>query len=581
MFSKEHLSGSEKRKKRKRLDVLVKSQQGAIDKFIVKKKDSNENHNGEGATNVDESIDNLVENDISGHNANDLSEVNEVSENPDVGKEQTIHPFNDIYDPRNWESLDNKERDILVEKGPIREENLSFPLHMFSRHFSYALYSRKLSNDEISDKKWLVYSKHVDKVYCFYCKLFKSSTNKSLLANDRHNDWKHVVERLRQHENSIEHMASMNTWNELRVRLDKSVTIDKNLQQEVMKEKECWRQVLVRILSIVKCLAKHNMTFKGSNEKLYQDSNGNFLGLIEMIAKFDVVMQDHVQRIENHEIHYHYLGHKMQNELISLLAQNVRNSIIKIIKESKYFSIILDCTPDVSHQEQMTLVVRYVSMSDKKIKIGDYFLEFLKVDDTTTGLGFCNKLLEVLKGLDLSVDDVRGQGYDNGSNMKAKHQGVQTRVLQITLSSDELMSTIEILEFVKIADCYPNVSIAYRILLTLPMTVASAERSFSKLTLIKTYLRSSTSQERLSGLAILSIEKEILGTMDADNIINDFASRNARRNVADSDTGFAGSDGTSLTSFRGSGAHSCNHKRLAVADKIDRQNRERWQQHSR
>ncbi|XP_065866431.1 uncharacterized protein [Euphorbia lathyris] len=560
MFSKKHLSGSEKRKKRKRLDVLVESQQGAIDKFIVKKKDSNENHNEEGATNVDESTDNLVENDISDHNANDLSEVNEVSENPDIGKEQTIHHFNDIYDPRNWETLDNKERDILVEKGPIKEENLSFPLDKLSRHFSYTLYSRKLSNGEIHDRKWLVYSKHVDKVYCFCCKLFKFSTNKSLLANDGHNDWKHLVERLGQHENSIEHMTSMNTWNELRVRLDKSVTIDKNLQQEVMKEKEHWRQVLVRILSIVKCLAKHNMAFRSSNEKLYQDSNGNFLGLIEMIEEFDVVIQDHVRCIENHEIHYHYLGHKMQNELISLLAQNVRNFIIKIIKESKYFFIILDCTPDVSHQEQMTLVVRCVNMS------------------------------EVLKGLDLSVDDVRGQGYDNGSNMKGKHQGVQTRVLeinpralympcachslnltlsdmthscvkaisfwgviqrvyslfagstkrwqvfldnvpvlQITLPSDELMSTIEILEFVKAANCYPNVSIAYRILLTLPMTVASAERNFSKLKLIKTYLRSSMSQERLSGLVILSIEKEILETMDADIIINDFASRNARR----------------------------------------------------
>ena len=103
------------------------------------------------------------------------------------------------------------------------------------------------------------------------------------------------------------------------------------------------------------------------------------------------------------------------------------------------------------------------------------------------------------------------------------------KVLQMTLPN-VLMSPLEILELVKAADCYPNVSIAYRILLTiLPVTVASTERSFSKLKLLKSYLRSSMSQERLNDLAILCIEKNILENIDVDTIINDFASRNARR----------------------------------------------------
>ena len=79
------------------------------------------------------------------------------------------------------------------------------------------------------------------------------------------------------------------------------------------------------------------------------------------------------------------------------------------------------------------------------------------------------------------------------------------------------------LNFVKLADCYPNVVIAYRVLLTVPVTVTSAERIFSKLKLIKTYLRSSMSQDRLNGLATLSIEKEMLKNIDV--IINDFASQ--------------------------------------------------------
>uniref|UniRef100_A0A0D3EEH2 HAT C-terminal dimerisation domain-containing protein n=1 Tax=Brassica oleracea var. oleracea TaxID=109376 RepID=A0A0D3EEH2_BRAOL len=49
---------------------------------------------------------------------------------------------------------------------------------------------------------------------------------------------------------------------------------------------------------------------------------------------------------------------------------------------------------------------------------------------------------------------------------------------------DEAMTPIQVLELVKDMGCYPNVDIAYRILLTTPVTVASAERSFSKLKLV-------------------------------------------------------------------------------------------------
>lgn len=58
-------------------------------------------------------------------------------------------------------------------------------------------------------------------------------------------------------------------------------------------------------------------------------------------------------------------------------------------------------------------------------------------------------------------------------------------------------------------ELYPNLWIALRTDVTLPVTVASAERSFSKLKIIKNYLRSSMSQEHLSGLAIMSINHDI------------------------------------------------------------------------
>ena len=62
--------------------------------------------------------------------------------------------------------------------------------------------------------------------------------------------------------------------------------------------------------------------------------------------------------------------------------------------------------------------------------------------------------------------------------------------------------------------------------------MASGQRSFSKLKLIKTYLRASTKQDRLNGLALLSIENAVDSELDNSSVIEKFASLKARRVIA-------------------------------------------------
>lgn len=132
----------------------------------------------------------------------------------------------------------------------------------------------------------------------------------------------------------------------------------------------------------------------------------------------------------------HYLGKRIQNELIQLLASAIKEKILADVKLAKYFSIILDCTPDISHIEQLTMILRYVDIkkepevSQHQVCIKESFLGFVPLKETT-GAFMTETLVDELQNVGLQIDNLRGQGYDNGSNMKEKHNGVQQRVLDM------------------------------------------------------------------------------------------------------------------------------------------------------
>ena len=102
---------------------------------------------------------------------------------------------------------------------------------------------------------------------------------------------------------------------------------------------------------------------------------------------------------------------------------------------------------------------------------------------------------------------------------------------QTTVSLKE-QGPLELLQFFQhfeLADSVPNLVVLLRIFLTIAFSVATCERSFSKLKLIKNYLRPTMGNERLSSLAIMSIERDTADTVDFEDVINSFAAMKARK----------------------------------------------------
>ncbi|XP_076951462.1 uncharacterized protein LOC143624843 [Bidens hawaiensis] len=113
------------------------------------------------------------------------------------------------------------------------------------------------------------------------------------------------------------------------------------------------------------------------------------------------------------------------------------------------------------------------------------------------------------------------------SDINAEELFSELKLFETFLSSD-IVTPLYALNNVVQHGFFPNAINAYRVLI-IPLTVASAERSFSKLKLLKTYMRFTMSQERLNGLAMISIESDVLESINYQELINSFASKNIRR----------------------------------------------------
>ena len=73
-------------------------------------------------------------------------------------------------------------------------------------------------------------------------------------------------------------------------------------------------------------------------------------------------------------------------------------------------------------------------------------------------------------------------------------------------------------------DAFPNI-----LACTLPVTTCETERANSQLKLLKTYLRSTMSEERLAALAIIKVHRRMVSDLDFDELVVAFANKHPRR----------------------------------------------------
>ena len=97
-------------------------------------------------------------------------------------------------------------------------------------------------------------------------------------------------------------------------------------------------------------------------------NRGNFLELVQLLAKYDPVLREYLTKVKlGKKNAISYMSPLIQNEFINLLGDQVRKQIIQQVREAKYFCVIFDSTPDISHNDQTSQVLRYVRIVGPKV----------------------------------------------------------------------------------------------------------------------------------------------------------------------------------------------------------------------
>lgn len=261
------------------------------------------------------------------------SVTSQIATTVSVEQQQFSNPNEISHDPADYfhENCTGKNREILIRKGPAYFQNKDSDFSDTSRtykdgnksvtrYFNKALFIRKLKNNESVERKWLLYSPSKKSVFCFSCSLFNPS-DVNLCSPSGCNDWKHINHIILAHENSPAHRQSMMTY----LARSKAVgRVDIELLSQHQKEVGYWRNVLQRIVAVVKFLASRGLPFRGDNEILGSPNNGNYLGCVELLSEFDPFLADHLKKFGNPgKGNISYLSANICNEFIDVMGKQV------------------------------------------------------------------------------------------------------------------------------------------------------------------------------------------------------------------------------------------------------------------
>ncbi|XP_060170421.1 uncharacterized protein LOC132601341 [Lycium barbarum] len=331
------------------------------------------------------------------------------------------------YDP----NIRDEVRRYYIKKGPCQPMNHDFPKTQFGKK-KKTMCQFHPGRFKGRHSKWLEYSISKDAAYCLCCYLFKNEHDVRGNMGDAftkkgYKGWNKAKERFKTHIGEVNNIHNK-CFNMMIDLINQSQSIRTSFDKRNEKYKNESRHRLGASIDVARFLLRLGLPFRGHDESISSTNRGIFLELLQWYGAMDQEVGSII--LQNAPKNEMTCCPKIQKDIVDACAKETIKAIIEDL-DGDYFGILVDESKDISHKEQMALVLRYV---DKKGEVIERFVGIVHVNDTSAR-SMKETVYSFLSDHSLSPSQIRGQGYDGASNMQGELNGLKSLILRDTPSA--------------------------------------------------------------------------------------------------------------------------------------------------
>ncbi|KAL6497107.1 hypothetical protein OROGR_029036 [Orobanche gracilis] len=349
----------------------------------------------------------------SGKRARTKLETNPICEGSDIISDPGLRKCINEYEPR----IRDEVRRKYVLMGPCQPLSHVYPKIKIQDRM------RAFQVEWFRKWEWLEYSISKDAAFCLWCYLFgDKKVGDEAFTKKGFRNWKKASEKFSDHVGS-EGSAHNNARTSYFAFKDQRQSLSRKLYSGTQILNVAYRTRLTASVDVVRLLLKCGLAFRGHDESPTSLNRGNFLEILNWYSS----RCEEVGKVvnENAPINHQLNSPYIQKDIVRACASETTKSIVADIGD-QFFALLIDEARDSSVKEQMAVILRYVN---NKGEVLEQFLGVVHVKDTTS-LSLKRAIDNFLGDQKLSMSQIRGQGYDDASNMRGELNGLKALILK-------------------------------------------------------------------------------------------------------------------------------------------------------